>query len=202
MADRYSSFEELSEAETEGRDFAVRCANRGSRVLVLAPHGGGIEPGTSELAISISGPELSYYVFDGLKPQGNGELHITSTNFDEPKALELAAASEFVLSVHGEGSDEEVVYMGGLDNLLKPQVKRALYEAGFATGEKPGIMAHDPSNICNRCTSGAGLQLELTRGLRARFFQSLSASGRRNTTDDFELFCEAVRVGIQNAGAF
>jgi phage replication-related protein YjqB (UPF0714/DUF867 family) len=53
-------------------------------VAVIAPHGGGIEPGTSELATAIAGDDFSLYLFEGLKSAGNGELHITSTNFDEP----------------------------------------------------------------------------------------------------------------------
>ena len=37
-----------------------------ANIVIIAPHGGGIEPGTSELAIAIAGEELSFAVFEGL----------------------------------------------------------------------------------------------------------------------------------------
>jgi poly-gamma-glutamate hydrolase-like protein len=60
---------------------------------LVAPHGGGIEPGTSELADAIAASDLSFYTFEGLKPSGNTDLHITSTRFDEPMCLTLLASS-------------------------------------------------------------------------------------------------------------
>jgi len=53
--DRYESFDELCKHAIEGRDFRIRTASRPGQVAVIAPHGGGIEPGTSELAEAIAG---------------------------------------------------------------------------------------------------------------------------------------------------
>jgi phage replication-related protein YjqB (UPF0714/DUF867 family) len=45
-------------------------------LAILAPHGGGIEPGTSELAEAVAGEGLSFYAFEGLKRSGNAVLHV------------------------------------------------------------------------------------------------------------------------------
>ena len=60
MSDRYASYVQLAESEREGQDYSVRVeGDRSSAILVLAPHGGSIEPGTSELAaLSGSSKEL------------------------------------------------------------------------------------------------------------------------------------------------
>jgi Poly-gamma-glutamate hydrolase len=45
MADRYKNFLELATKETQGIDFRARLQQRAGKVVVLAPHGGSIEPG-------------------------------------------------------------------------------------------------------------------------------------------------------------
>ena len=84
--DTYPSFGALALSETEGKDFIVTCL-RGARddIVILAPHGGKIEPGTSELARAVAGSDIALYLFEGVKPSGNRALHVTSTNFDEPR---------------------------------------------------------------------------------------------------------------------
>jgi phage replication-related protein YjqB (UPF0714/DUF867 family) len=104
--DTYANFAQLSAAEGEGDDFVVSTAARcGASTVVLAPHGGGIELGTSEVALRIAEDDLSYAVFEGRKPTGNLRLHITSSHFDEPRCLELVEAADNVLTIHGEESD-------------------------------------------------------------------------------------------------
>jgi phage replication-related protein YjqB (UPF0714/DUF867 family) len=83
--------------------------------LVLAPHAGGIEPGTSELAEAIAARTCSLYMFEGLKRTNNCDLHITSTHFDEPDCLIALGRSDTVLAIHGEDSDTSVTYIGGRD---------------------------------------------------------------------------------------
>jgi phage replication-related protein YjqB (UPF0714/DUF867 family) len=53
-------------------------------VAIIAPHGGKIEPGTSEIAAAIAGDDYSLYRFQGLRDRPREELHITSAKFDEP----------------------------------------------------------------------------------------------------------------------
>jgi phage replication-related protein YjqB (UPF0714/DUF867 family) len=42
----------------------------------VAPHGGAIEPGTSEVAKQVADNDLSLFIFEGIKPKGNKRLHI------------------------------------------------------------------------------------------------------------------------------
>ena len=49
--DLYTSFAHLSRGEREGRDYRIRWRMGGSGVAIVAPHGGGIERGTSALAL-------------------------------------------------------------------------------------------------------------------------------------------------------
>ena len=102
MTDQYSRFEALARCEVDGRDFRVRSCQRDGATIVVAPHGGRIEPGTSEIAEAIAGADLSFYAFEGTRSRDNGWLHITSTRFDEPQCLKLIASVERVVTVHGE----------------------------------------------------------------------------------------------------
>jgi phage replication-related protein YjqB (UPF0714/DUF867 family) len=81
--DKYESYEELRQNEQE-HHFQIHHQEGSSGVAVMAPHGGGIEPGTTEIARGVAGTDHTFYAFEGLKPGGNQDLHITSTNFDEP----------------------------------------------------------------------------------------------------------------------
>ena len=56
----------------------------------MAPHGGGIEPGTTEIAEAVAGHEHTFYSFSGVKARGNSVLHITSSRFDEPEGIAIA----------------------------------------------------------------------------------------------------------------
>src|SRR5829696_1494373 len=105
--DRYASFDELRQHALEGRDFRIRTVSRPGQVAVIAPHGGGIEPGTSELAEAIAGTAFSFYAFEGTRSNNNRDLHITSTRFREPRCEALVAASPFAITIHGEDSDDE-----------------------------------------------------------------------------------------------
>jgi phage replication-related protein YjqB (UPF0714/DUF867 family) len=90
MADRYTSFEDLAKAEVEGQDYQVRLRNvEGGRAVIIAPHGGGIEPGTSEIADAIADNDFSFYAFEGLKAWANGPLHVTSTDSTSRAAWRL-----------------------------------------------------------------------------------------------------------------
>lgn len=197
MADKYKSFAELAREETAGTDFLVRFRGRPDTVVVIAPHGGGIEPGTSEIADAIAGDDFSFYTFEGIKQTGNGDLHITSTRFDEPEGIALVTASPTVLSIHGEESAEEIVFVGGRDAACRERLRVSLTARGFdvRVHTNPDLQGSDPSNICNRGRRG-GTQLELSNGLRATFFQSLRRQGRQVKTERFHQFVAAVREAL------
>ena len=202
MADKYSTFEALRNAEVAGA-YRVEVWDVGARVAILAPHGGGIEPGTSEVCRGIARGDLSLYLFEGTKKQGNADLHITSTKFDEPHSALLLKAVEVAVAVHGEGGDQEVVYLGGAHVKLGERLGAELDQLGFRVERhtSPWLQGTDPKNICNRCAGGRGVQLELSAGLRRTFFSSLSsAAGRAKGTERLALFCQGVRTALAPLG--
>jgi phage replication-related protein YjqB (UPF0714/DUF867 family) len=132
-----------------------------------------------------------------MKRSGNADLHITSTRFDEPVCLILLARSTSVVTMHGEDTNtSERVFLGGLDDKLGADIEDALEAAGFDVGKHPDprLQGREPENICNRGTSGKGVQLELSRAVRSKMFRSLSREGRTCPTRKFYDFVEAVRA--------
>ena len=199
MPDRYPNFATLAANEDEGADYRVCFRLTDSPIAVIAPHGGGIEAGTSELAEAVAGREHSFYAFEGMRGHENVELHITSTRFDEPRGLQVVGRSDIVVAIHGRDSDDAVVFLGGLHGELMEHLAVALEHAGFRTArhDQPGYAGTDPDNICNRGRSGRGVQLELPRGLRLRLFPKLNASGRRVRTCRFRRFGNALRGALR-----
>ncbi|MCE5334382.1 MAG: poly-gamma-glutamate hydrolase family protein [Desulfobacteraceae bacterium] len=193
----YRSYSELQGSEKIGRDYAIRVARRNSAIAVMAPHGGGIEPGTSELALAVAGSEYSFYAFEGLKENGNGVLHITSTRFDEPEGAALAASSMTVLAIHGYEGGDPLVHVGGRDTDAGRRVGELLASSGFKIGENGRWRGWHPGNLCNRCQSGRGIQIELTGGLRSRMFVRLSAEGRHEPSGVFHLFTGLLRQALR-----
>ena len=186
----YPSFKTLADREVAGQDYRIRIELRDPRVLIMAPHGGKIEPMTAEVAEAIAGMEYSFYSFEGLKPGGNGVLHIESHLFDEPRALGAVEKADVVITVHGQvDRKEEFVMVGGLDNGLRSEVRHQLEVAGFQTRPpSEGLMGMDPMNICNQGRSRRGVQLEISRKVRDVL---------RTDQDKLKTFASAVRKGIQ-----
>jgi phage replication-related protein YjqB (UPF0714/DUF867 family) len=185
VTDAYRNFQELQAHEVEGEDWVREYHPRGTRILVMAPHGGEIEAFTTELAREIAGEEFSFYCFEGLKPRGNKALHLTSHRFDEPLASRAVSEAGAVLAIHGERSLEGAFIMvGGLWGRLKDDLSPALNRTGFELRDpRPGLTGENPGNICNRGRLGKGGQLELSGGLRGSL---RGDSGRR------KLFTSAV----------
>jgi phage replication-related protein YjqB (UPF0714/DUF867 family) len=166
--DRYRRYAELAAEQVEGRDYRVTAVRRGSGIAVIAPHGGRIERGTSEVARAIAGEAFDLYLFEGCLPSLNFEtLHLTSRHFDEPRALALIAGCHTVLAVHGVADTGERALLGGRDSLLACAIADRLFVRGVlaqVSGHRyPG---RDAANVCNRGSSGQGVQLELSDRLR------------------------------------
>src|ERR1700758_2770914 len=149
----YGCYADLAMAQVEGADFNVRVRPRPeSSVAVLAPHGGAIEAGTSEIACAVAGSEFNLYLFEGIRPSGNyAALHLTSHRFDEPRCLALLASCEHVVAIHGCRGDTPQALLGGLDIGLKALIHEAIGSAGI----EASLVGHpfpavDPRNICNR----------------------------------------------------
>ena len=195
MADRFGSWSELIRANTEGHDFLRHEDTRAPRWLVAAPHGGGIEPGTTEIARSIASTDLSFYSIEGIKQVGNRELHLTSHRFDEPRFLAQAARHEQVLAVHGceDGRPADLsIWVGGADIQLRDQAIRLFASRGYPAKLDTFTPGAEPGNLCNRGRRG-GLQLELSRAFRERLFEALDRVGRRNSTSEFVDFVAVAR---------
>jgi phage replication-related protein YjqB (UPF0714/DUF867 family) len=200
MADTYKHFADLEQHERSGIDYCVILRREEPAFAIVAPHGGGIEPGTSEIADAIACRRWSFYTFEGLKRKGNSILHITSTCFDEPMCVTLLGNSNRVVTIHGEESDDDGqgVFLGGLDIELGARVGALLMEQGFDVRKHPdpNLQGLDPKNICNRGTAGAGVQLELSRAVRETLFDSLTREGRQHPTPRFKLFVDAVAAAL------
>ncbi len=196
--DKYASFAELSGSQRLNVDYRIRCVERSRSYAVIAPHGGSIEPGTSEIAEAIAGKELSFYAFEGRKENGNADLHITSTMFDEPQCVTMVKKVETVVALHGRALDSKIVYLGGLDTVLLKRIEHALLKAGISASanDDPQFQGLSKMNICNRGRAGRGVQLELTRGLRLDMFSGLDTTSREIRKPLFEKFVSAIRSAL------
>jgi phage replication-related protein YjqB (UPF0714/DUF867 family) len=189
VADTYGNFRELAGAEKEGEAWTREYLDRGSRILVMAPHGGWIEPFTSELAEAVAGHDLSFYTFRAVKRGANQRLHLTSHRFDDPLALTAVGRALRVLAIHGEANREAAfVMVGGGWEEFAEALRSSLSEAGFTTRRpRKGLAGRHPKNICNKGRLGPGVQLEISEALRRELRQD---PGR------MEHFVEVVRRGI------
>ena len=188
MVDRYRNFAKLAEKERLGVDYAIRVEDRGTALVVLAPHGGWIEPGTSEIGEAIAGVDMSFYAFEALKKGSHGDFHITSHRFDEPTAIELVGKSHVAVAIHGRGNAKnDAIWIGGRATGLGNVIGASLRDVGFAAEPNKRLPGAHPSNICNRTLLGEGVQLELSRSLRYRL---VAEAGLLST------LCDAVRSAI------
>lgn len=198
MKDYYRDFNELSRSETLGVDYSIQAIWRTHQMLIMAIHGGGIETGTSEIASAIAHPNYSLYIFSGDKYRGNQRLHITSTRFNEPIALDLARNSHYIVSIHGFTDHRPIIYLGGNDSVLKNKVKKSLQSAFFDVRQAPAHLSGlDPRNIVNQGKKD-GLQIEISSQLRSTFFMGLDRIGRKQTTSCFCRFVSAVKQGLNS----
>ncbi len=173
----------------EGTDYNVNASNFGSRVTVLAIHGGGIEPNTSQISAALSG-SYGWNLYDfnahGSTQCPNSKLHITATSFDDARAVALVGASSKAVAIHGyadsRGYAKGIMCVGGADAGARgafisyvngnsaswSQYTLTPLDAPSAgSGACGDLTGTASSNIVNRTSSGGGLQLELNSGLRA-----------------------------------
>jgi len=193
--DRYENYDDLKRHEIKGEDYEILSRKGDSRIAVIAPHGGGIEPGTVDIADLLAGAEHTFYAFKGIKKIGNAVLHISSTKFDEPEGIAIAENAEIVVSIHGCNGKDDRVFIGGRNQNLKGKICYELKNAGFNSEvtAKEGLHGKHPENICNRCLSGEGVQLEITRGLREKMFDNLGRRSSRKRNKLLFKFVETLR---------
>jgi phage replication-related protein YjqB (UPF0714/DUF867 family) len=197
LAEPRSYAEILDRGYLLGRDFRIEFGDsKIDQVLLAAPHGGGIEPGTSEILRAVANMGgWAWYEFAGFLRGGNKDaLHISSTLFDEPTLERLLPQTAFVVAFHGASTSEDpVVYIGGRWKLGKETLIEAINAAGkdheiravdaMAHPDSEHLQGLDPNNVTNRGRFGEGIQLEFSRGARNRLFPpnaSREARGKRS----------------------
>ena len=143
---------------------------------LVAIHGGGIEPGTEEMARFVADHSgASLYVFAGRRETGNLSLHRPSHRVilqDRPLVKKFLNHVNMSISIHGHGRNERCAYVGGLHQAMVQQfvevAQAALshYEWIFDPENIPSeIRGQNPNNIVN-LPPAQGMQLELPRDLR------------------------------------
>lgn len=189
MIDTYRNFEDLAAHTTEGVDYRISARKVDDHYLIMAIHGGNIEPFTSEIALAMAGDDHSLYLFEGIKEKGNAGLHITSEYFNEPRAKDMARNAEVIVSIHGQHDMEnEFVMIGGLCEGLAEKIAAHLREIDIAIQPADPLLAGtSPDNICNKGVTQGGVQLEISRKLR---------NSLREDAGLFRLFTNAVRHAI------
>ena len=188
MADRYASFAGLAANEQVEVDYRIRVVDRGTPVVIIAPHGGWIEPGTSEIAEALADIDLSFYSFESLRNGPHGGFHITSHRFDEPQAIALVRNADVAIAIHGRKDDRgNAIWLGGRGTNLRDAIGLSLREVGFATEIGDALPGLHLSNICNRTQSGKGVQVEVPLVVRRK----LTSDPRLLAT-----FCCALRSAV------
>ncbi len=171
MKDHYPSLNELAAQLKEGRDYRIRSFDRSSWATIISPHGGYIEPGTSEIAAALAGNKYNLFDFQGLRKQNALELHVTSTRFREPGLLSMLVHTQVAVSLHCMGSQKQAVtWLGGRNLGLKKLVLANLLKRGFAVNpDSPLYRGESKANIVNLACE-EGVQLELSSELMQKLF--------------------------------
>ena len=182
--------------------------------IVMAIHGGGIEPGTSEIALAVAGyhPDTlvasvdnlglhDFWLFEGLLPSGNGKLHVTASHYDEPIATELVQNARRCISLHG-CSDTQAngkIQIGGRDLELRDIVLEELTIAGIPAEITTNQMLGGdlPDNIANKTKILGCVQLEMGTSYRSSLFGTNTQPQRKKTTNtQFWLLVGALRKAM------
>ncbi|MBV5139060.1 poly-gamma-glutamate hydrolase family protein [Staphylococcus xylosus] len=174
MNDKYNSMSELEAKTTENNDWEIVTRNLGSQVIIAAIHGGGIEPGTTEIAdLTAKKGEYDYFSFKGTKSKGNEDLHVTSRNYDQSVLIEMIKNKTNAVAIHGCDGDGNIIYIGRKDQKLIHEMTKQFEQLNINVEQEPEHIsgAHD-DNIINCCKTGAGVQLELTPDLRKMCFNN------------------------------
>lgn len=188
--------------------------NPENQSIVLAIHGGGIEAGTSEIALAAAGIHPAtlvpaadglgthdLWLFEGLLGGGNGRLHVTAAHYDEPIATELVANAQWCLSLHGctDAQAAGKIQVGGLDCKLRDIVLRELVERGFPAerATDPMLDGSQPDNIGNTTKRGGCAQLEMGTSFRRSLFVTNTRPARKkSTTATFWRLVAALRTAL------
>ncbi|MCY7924845.1 poly-gamma-glutamate hydrolase family protein [Bacillus haynesii] len=203
LTDQYGSFTEMAENEIEGTDYSVAARDAGSALLVMAPHGGGIEPGISEIVRAFE-EGFSVYLLEGLKRRGNKSLHVTSAHFDCPLAVRMAAGHRYILAFHGyDEPSRRHTLIGGTDRRRALMFAETLEKHGFSAelaAERGYLSGTNSVSINNRCQTGLSVQFEISTAQRKAMFEQFTLKGRRTSQNEvFSRYVKALKEGARIA---
>ena len=201
----------------EGDEYAVNSRiGAVPRFASITIHGGEIEPAPSEVAAALRDRlNCSWYEFDALKTPFRGasafaQIHASSNGWDDPRALAIVNAADYVISWHGAadttaGAGNAVSFVGGMDTELGSRIAYRLREAGFTVWDNPddfpNLGGRGETNICQQTRRGVGVQIEMSATLRRSFFpggdlsRSVRKSGARTAT--FTAYLAAVETAVR-----
>ena len=200
VRDVYASVSSLMKVEAPYVKIHWRASDR-SRLAVIAPHAGRIEPATGELARAIAGDNHRVYCFSGRAGTDNFRLHVTSTRFAEPYLDKVLRDVVAIVAVHGcRHPRESITLVGGTNEVLRRNLATALTGSGFNADRAVAPMAGlHPRNVTNRALAG-GVQLEISRNQRDELLRERSgASGDHDfgCTCGFCRYVRAIRSALQ-----
>jgi phage replication-related protein YjqB (UPF0714/DUF867 family) len=174
--------------------------NPETQKIVMAIHGGGIEAGTSEIALATAGFHPAtlmpsgdglgahdFWLFEGLLSQGNGRLHVTASNYNDPIATELVRNARRCISLHGctDRQANGKIQLGGLDFELRDIVLQELTDANIEAqiATNPMLDGSLPDNIANKTRIRGCAQLEMGTSFRSSLYGTDTRPRRKHTTN-------------------
>lgn len=202
--DKFNGFYALRRNTEYGKDYQVSVNDNDSDITFMAIHGGGIEPGTSEIVNFLAGKKYNSYSFDGLRKANNSHLHLTSRGFNEKEGLRLAWNSDIIFSIHGckdnvkDGKTVSTreIYMGGGSKSFMLQVAGSLALYGFVVrfhGDET-LSGESGNNIANKGNK-PGIQIELPMTIRKEFFEDWN-EGKKKPSKWLKAFKNAIHHAI------
>ena len=201
--DYYTSMTQLERETKEDIDWKKETRDQGNQVLIVAPHGGNIEQGTSELTKLLAQQGgYDYFSFEATRPSNNTQLHVTSTHYDDPTLHQMVEGRSATISIHGAKGDDPIVFLGGAKSDLRDEIQSQLEIRGFTVQVPPEYLGGlNENNFINKNENSTGVQLELTTSLRKALFnnQDMSTSSRKNDDNWSPLmyqFADALHMAI------
>ncbi|MBC8491292.1 MAG: poly-gamma-glutamate hydrolase family protein [Candidatus Marinimicrobia bacterium] len=164
--DKYETFYELTQNEHYNIDYSIVYRLANSDIAIIAIHGGKIEPFTTNIADLLANNKYDFYSFLGHKKNNNRNLHITSTNFNEPICMNILSKVNSTISIHGCNGEKPFYIIGGLEKKSISSIENELIMNGFNSKNSTNLSGYSTYNICNRNRRKMGVQLELSKELR------------------------------------
>lgn len=177
--------------------------NTETQKIVMAVHGGGIEPGTSEIALAAAGYHPAtlmpatdgqglhdFWLFEGLLSRRNGDLHVTASNYNEPIATDLVQNARRCISLHGCTDTQAnmsnthplgLIQIGGRDLEFRDILLEELTAAGIPAenAADDDLKGEEPGNIGNKTQVGGCVQLTMGTRYRASLFETNTRPQRK-----------------------